>query len=39
MQAFLETLKGMDMDGITNLIAIGDQNYELDAAHNLGSYV
>lgn len=35
LNAFLETQKDLDEAMITNLIALGDSQMEMDAAHNL----
>lgn len=37
MRAFMETLSEMDSEAITNIIAIGDSNIELQAAYHLAS--
>ena len=37
IQAFLETLKKLELSAITNIIAMGDSNIELEAAYNLAS--
>ena len=37
MKAFLECMKVMDADAITNLIALGDSHIEMDAAHHLAT--
>jgi hypothetical protein len=37
VEAFLETRKDMEEDKITNLIALGDNMFEIEAAHILGS--
>ena len=35
MQAFLQTLRDMDLNAITNLVALGDSNIEMEAAKHL----
>ena len=37
VQAFLETRADMDQDAITNLIALGDNIFEIEAAYILGN--
>jgi hypothetical protein len=37
VQAFLETRADMDSEAITNLIALGDNNFEIEAAYILGA--
>jgi hypothetical protein len=37
VEAFLETKRDLDNDAITNLIALGDNMFEIEAAHILGS--
>lgn len=37
VEAFLETRNDMDKEAITNLIALGDNVFEMEAAHILGS--
>ena len=37
MRAFMEAQAQMDSDAITNIIAIGDSNIELQAAYHLAS--
>ena len=37
VEAFLETRKHMDDKAITNVIALGDNMFEIEAAHVLGS--
>jgi len=37
VEAFLETRKDLEEDKITNLIALGDNMFEIEAAHILGS--
>ena len=37
MEAFLETRKDMEEDAMTNLVALGDNIFEIEAAHILGS--
>lgn len=37
VEAFLETKRDMENDAITNLIALGDNMFEIEAAHILGS--
>lgn len=37
IHAFLETQEGLEKGAITNIIAIGDSQIELDAAHNLSA--
>lgn len=37
VEAFLETRENMDADAITNVIALGDNMFEIEAAHILGS--
>ncbi len=37
MRAFMDAYKGMDVEAITNIIAIGDSNIELQAAYHLAS--
>jgi hypothetical protein len=37
VEAFLETRANMDEDAITNVIALGDNMFEIEAAHILGS--
>jgi hypothetical protein len=37
VEAFLETKKDMDEQAITNLIALGDNMFEIEAAYHLGS--
>lgn len=36
-QAFLDVQRRMDSDIITNLISVGDSNFEMDAAHSMGN--
>lgn len=37
VEAFLETRRDMDEEAITNLIALGDNIFEIEAAYILGS--
>lgn len=37
VEAFLETMKDMDKDAMTNLVALGDNIFEIEAAYILGS--
>ncbi len=37
MQAFLQTLKELELGAITNLVALGDSNIEMDAAQHLAT--
>lgn len=37
VEAFLETKRDLDNDAITNLVAMGDNMFEIEAAHILGS--
>ena len=37
VEAFLDTRKDMDTDAITNLIALGDNVFEIEAAYILGA--
>ena len=37
IEAFLDSRKGMDENIITNLIALGDNVFEIEAAHYLGA--
>jgi hypothetical protein len=37
VEAFLETKRDFDNDAITNLVALGDNMFEIEAAHILGS--
>lgn len=37
VEAFLETRADMDSEAITNLIALGDNNFEIEAAYILGA--
>ena len=37
VEAFMETRKGMDQDAITNLVALGDNVFEIEAAYILGA--
>ena len=37
IEAFLETKKNLDDQAITNLIALGDNMFEIEAAHILGA--
>ena len=37
VEAFMETKKDMDEKAITNLIAMGDNMFEIEAAYQLGS--
>lgn len=37
VEAFMETKKDMDDQAITNLIAMGDNMFEIEAAYQLGS--
>jgi hypothetical protein len=37
VEAFLETRKDMDEQAITNLVALGDNIFEIEAAYILGS--
>jgi hypothetical protein len=37
VEAFLETRKDMEEDAMTNLVALGDNIFEIEAAHILGS--
>jgi hypothetical protein len=36
VEAFLDTLKDLESSAVTNLIALGDNNFEIEAAHKLG---
>jgi len=37
LEAFMDTKKDMDDKAITNLIALGDNMFEIEAAYHLGS--
>ena len=37
MQAFLQTLKELELGAVTNLIALGDSKIEMDAAKHLAT--
>ena len=37
MQAFLETLKELELGAITNLVCLGDSNIEMDAGAHLAT--
>ena len=36
VEAFMETRRDMDDHAITNLVALGDNNFEIEAAYILG---
>ena len=37
MQTFVDATETLNMDAITNIVAIGDNNVEIDAAYHLAS--